>query len=134
MHHSRYLENLHRPNYYVILLHCPRQHSFIQGPLGGTANTESIQAAIAKEETKEKAFLETLSKKLRDYKIGGKVKSVSGKAEEIIVKVAKDENVSFIVIGCRGKSKVRRTLMGSVTDYVIHHSHVPVFLCRHDRS
>ena len=26
---------------------------------------------------------------------------------------------------------VRRTLLGSVSDHVMHHSHVPVLICRH---
>lgn len=63
--------------------------------------------------------------------VGGKVKSVGGNAGEVIVKVAKDENATLIVTGTRGMGKIRRTFLGSISDYVIHHSPVPVLVCRH---
>lgn len=42
-----------------------------------------------------------------------------------ICKVAKDNHASSIIIGQRGLGAIRRTLLGSVSDYVIHHSHIP---------
>ncbi|XP_041347709.1 universal stress protein Slr1101-like [Gigantopelta aegis] len=39
-------------------------------------------------------------------------------------------NANYIVTGTRGLGKVRRTLIGSVSDYIIHHSHSPVVVCR----
>lgn len=65
------------------------------------------------------------------FKIGGKVKSVGGKPGEAIVDAAKEENAAFIVVGSRGMGAVRRTLVGSVSDYILHHSHIPVVVCRH---
>ena len=38
----------------------------------------------------------------------------------------------MIVLGTRGQGTVRRTILGSVSDYVVHHAHVPVTVCRHD--
>ena len=43
-----------------------------------------------------------------------------------IVDKAVEESVDFIVIGARGLGKVRRTILGSVSDYIVHHSKVPV--------
>lgn len=37
----------------------------------------------------------------------------------------------MIVMGTRGMGKVKRTFLGSVSDHVLHHSHVPVIICRH---
>lgn len=66
------------------------------------------------------------------HQFGGKVKSVmASKPGEGILKAAEDEHASMIVLGSRGKGLLRRTFMGSVSDYVIHHSHVPVFVCKH---
>lgn len=50
----------------------------------------------------------------------------TGPAGETICKVAQKEGVTFLVIGSRGVGKVRRTILGSVSDYVIHHAHMPV--------
>ncbi|XP_066936450.1 universal stress protein Slr1101-like [Clytia hemisphaerica] len=45
-----------------------------------------------------------------------------------ICKVAKDNNASTIIIGQRGLGAIRRTLLGSVSDYVVHHSHIPTIV------
>ncbi|XP_065053064.1 putative universal stress protein SAUSA300_1656 isoform X2 [Rhopilema esculentum] len=45
-----------------------------------------------------------------------------------IIKVSKHVNADFIVIGSRGLSQVRRTILGSVSEYVVHHSRIPVII------
>ena len=55
-----------------------------------------------------------------------------GKPRNEILRVAEDEKVEFIITGTRGVGQVRRTLLGSVSDHVLHHSHVPVLICRHE--
>lgn len=62
--------------------------------------------------------------------VGGKVKSVGGNPGEVVCKVAATDKASLIVIGSRGMSTIRRTLLGSVSDYVMHHAHVPVLICK----
>lgn len=126
-----YMDHLHKPNHYVILLHVPERHAFMVGPLGGTADVESIQLMMKEEEEKEKHFLEGLAQKLKDGGIGGKVKSVAGKPGEVICTVAEEEHALFIICGSRGKGTFRRTFLGSISDYVLHHSHIPVFICKH---
>ncbi|KAK3101676.1 hypothetical protein FSP39_005386 [Pinctada imbricata] len=83
------------------------------------------------EEKRIKELLEQLGQKLKDHGIGGKVKSVGGNPGEVICSVAKEENASVIVTGTRGMGKIRRTLLGSVSDYIIHHAHVPVLVAKH---
>ena len=63
--------------------------------------------------------------------MGGKVKSVGGNPGEVICKVAEEEGCGLIVTGTRGMGKIRRTFLGSISDYIIHHSHVPVLVTRH---
>lgn len=62
------------------------------------------------------------------------MKQMSGKVGEAIVMAAKEENAALIVVGTRGMGKVRRTFLGSVSDYILHHSHVPVLICRHKET
>ena len=46
-----------------------------------------------------------------------------------IVDTAKSHDAKLIVIGSRGLGSIRRTLLGSVSDYVLHHANVPVAVC-----
>ena len=46
-------------------------------------------------------------------------------AGQTIVKIARENNANAIVMGSRGLGTVRRTLLGSVSDYVLHHAHIP---------
>ena len=52
----------------------------------------------------------------------------SGKAGEEIVTQAAENHVNLIVMGSRGLNMVRRTFTGSVSDYVLHHAHIPVLV------
>jgi len=51
---------------------------------------------------------------------------------ESIVEQAAEEQVTMVVLGTRGLSKLRRTILGSVSDYVLHHAHCPVAICSHE--
>ena len=45
-----------------------------------------------------------------------------------ICKIAKEQSASVIVIGQRGLGVIRRTFLGSVSDYVVHHAHIPTII------
>jgi nucleotide-binding universal stress UspA family protein len=55
---------------------------------------------------------------------------VKGEPGPSVIKVAEEYNAAYIVTGTRGHGKIRRTILGSVSDYVMHHSHVPVLIYR----
>ena len=50
------------------------------------------------------------------------------KPGEFLCEAAKKNNVKLIVAGRRGLGKVRRTVIGSVSDYIIHHADCPVLV------
>lgn len=65
-------------------------------------------------------------------KVPGHIRSVfCSKPGEAIVDVAKEEHAMLVVMGTRGQGTVRRTFLGSVSDYVLHHAHCPVLVARH---
>ena len=59
------------------------------------------------------------------------MKEVSGSPRTEIIRVAEEEKVNMIITGSRGMGTVKRTLLGSVSDHVLHHAHVPVLVCKH---
>ena len=53
-----------------------------------------------------------------------------GRADEEIVDLADSLGVGLIVMGSRGRGRLRRSLMGSVSDSVVRHAHCPVTIVR----
>lgn len=49
---------------------------------------------------------------------------------ESVVDYASRRNIDLIVIGTRGRTGLKRFLMGSVTNGVVQHAHCPVLLVR----
>ena len=49
---------------------------------------------------------------------------------ELICDAAERHAATMIVVGTRGLGLVRRTVMGSVSDHVLHHAHCPVLVYR----
>uniref|UniRef100_A0A0R3TJ42 Usp domain-containing protein n=1 Tax=Rodentolepis nana TaxID=102285 RepID=A0A0R3TJ42_RODNA len=43
-----------------------------------------------------------------------------------IVCIVNEMNIQLIVMGSRGLSASRRTILGSVSDYVLHHAQIPI--------
>lgn len=50
------------------------------------------------------------------------------KSGEAICRYAEEKKTNMIIMGSRGLNAVRRTFLGSVSDYVIHHCHIPVLV------
>jgi len=83
------------------------------------------------EEAKTKVLEEKMKELLKEKEIPGILRTAAGKPGEVICQVAEEETASMIVTGTRGMGKVRRTILGSVSDYLVHHSHCPVIVCRY---
>lgn len=119
-----YCDNLYREGDFVILVHVPETYDF-------TMASPAVVDQLLKELEERVDNLEKRYKeKLLNKRITGKFRTGSGKPGEVIVSIAHEEDVVFIVTGTRGLGKFRRTIMGSVSDYIVHHSNVPVLVCR----
>ena len=86
----------------------------------GEINPESLQ-------DEEKAFQKlhrTLIDTYFDPSFGGLVESkiLHGSPADKIVKYSEDIDADMIIIGTRGRGRLASTLLGSVSEYVIHHS------------
>ncbi|MGQ9864756.1 MAG: universal stress protein [Pseudanabaenaceae cyanobacterium] len=55
---------------------------------------------------------------------------VRGSPRETLCQVAAQENPDILAIGSRGLGSVERLMLGSVSDYVVHHAPCPVLVVR----
>jgi len=108
------------------------------------ANTAILLAMVArpallKPLDVEPAQLEQEASKILDEevknieKVGGTVARSHlrmGDAAREIVNLAEELKVGFIAMGSRGKSRIKRALIGSVSDSVVRHAHCPVMVVR----
>jgi nucleotide-binding universal stress UspA family protein len=82
----------------------------------------------------ERAGLERLWELDRNVRIaGGTVAGAHlriGEVAEEVVDLAEEMEVDLIVVGTRGRSVIRRALMGSVSDSVARHAPCPVVVAR----
>ncbi|CAH1796017.1 unnamed protein product [Owenia fusiformis] len=122
-----YAETLHKPENVV---HFVNVHYPEPPPSAFMASSAEIWAdVLRKSQAKARANLNEYQKKAKDAGMGAcKAWAKVGKPGEGICETAQELNVKLIVIGSRGLGKLRRTILGSVSDYVLHHANIPVFV------
>ncbi|XP_045164848.1 universal stress protein YxiE-like isoform X2 [Mercenaria mercenaria] len=125
-----YLQNIKKPKDYVILFHSVEFHTLTTMHME-VGSVEAYARSLEEEKAEATRYLQQLKEKMVAANLHGKVKQTTGAPRAEIVRVAEEENANMIIMGTRGMGKVKRTLLGSVSDHVLHHSHVPVIICRH---
>jgi nucleotide-binding universal stress UspA family protein len=87
---------------------------------------------VLREQRREaKEMLEQQVKRIEES--GGTVKEShlrEGRADEEIVILAEEIGAGLIVMGSRGQGRIKRALLGSVSDAVVRHAHCPVTIVR----
>ena len=63
---------------------------------------------------------------LADNNVKGAVEFHVGQPGPVVVQTADKINATMIIMGTRGFGLVRRTVLGSVSEYVLHHTKIPV--------
>ncbi|CAL1539283.1 unnamed protein product [Lymnaea stagnalis] len=120
-----YIENIFLPTDYVIIGYCPAAGSAFHFD-GFFSN---VNSHVIEFQEKVSHVKEALENKLKQTEAHGVVKILGGtNAGNSLIKEAEKENVELIVVGSRGHGVLRRTVLGSVSGYVVHHSHVPVLV------
>lgn len=129
-----YVENLHIEENQVILLHVVQ--------LPEMADMESMRKMMLSPHSliqlweQEQAESKKLEIKFKEHLRANGVENIRCKIEggmkpgQVIVHSAQEEKVAMVIMGTRGMGTVRRTLLGSVSDYVVHHATCPVVVCR----
>lgn len=125
-----YMDHLHKEGDKLLLIHSA-EPPYVSSQQAMYMTGELWEQMLNAEKEKVKDLEQKYAEKMKAKGVSGKIKAVfSGRPGEIIVDVANEEKVSMIVMGTRGLGTVRRTILGSVSDYVVHHASCPVVVCR----
>ncbi|KAL4225937.1 hypothetical protein ACF0H5_013925 [Mactra antiquata] len=132
-----YVDHIRTANDKVYLIHAVEVNSVLHSTQWYSSpyafDREVLLKLLEEEKDKIKCKLEHFAVLLKEAGIDGTVKSIHAENPGIgICKAAEEISAAIIIVGTRGLSKLRRTFMGSVSDYVLHHAHVPVLVCRHE--
>lgn len=115
-----------------VILACVTDSKPIPATLFLSGSAEMVQEKIRESEDHFKAVFKHIEDLAKAHNIKHKFERLEGNAGEAIVKAADDHKATFIVCGSRGLGAIRRTIIGSVSGYILHHSHVPVLICKHE--
>lgn len=63
-------------------------------------------------------------------KVPGVLRTTVGRPGEVVCRVAEEENAVLIITAGQAMSRMKRTLLGSVTDFIMGHALCPVVVCR----
>lgn len=92
---------------------------------------EEWAEALEKQHAKISQMKAACAEKLKGKGISWQFRSAKGgSAGELVCRAAEEIRATLIVLGTRGQGTIRRTILGSVSDYVVHHAHCPVCICR----
>uniref|UniRef100_A0A1I8J8C4 Usp domain-containing protein n=1 Tax=Macrostomum lignano TaxID=282301 RepID=A0A1I8J8C4_9PLAT len=80
--------------------------------IGDVTSADKVSSSMAENIAKAKALANDASQN-----------ELSHNAGQAIVDLANEENADVILIGNRGIRGIKKAFLGSVSDYVLHHSH-----------
>ncbi|XP_033745968.1 universal stress protein PHOS32-like [Pecten maximus] len=128
-----YMENIQRDGDHVFVLTVGDFSQKINfGILPGNYSEERLKEIIEQvqaESNKVEVMLADFVEQLRAKRIHGEAAHIPEKNVGAgICEFAEKHNASMICMGTRGLGTMRRTVLGSVSDFVVHHSRCPCII------
>jgi len=102
----------------------------IHGVPATPVQTDTILLEAKKALNESKSYLEEVAMPLREKGIQMETVTMLGRAGETIVSYADENNVNLITIATHGRSGLGRAVFGSVADYVLRESGLPILVIR----
>ncbi|XP_069141511.1 universal stress protein in QAH/OAS sulfhydrylase 3'region-like isoform X2 [Argopecten irradians] len=116
----------------IILVYAMEHH---HAKLLANSEKEGNSKTDIDERTKLKEKLDSFQQLLSDFKLMGEIKPVSDKTPgKAILNAVEELNADVLVTGSRGHGTLKRAFLGSVSNYIVHHAHIPVIICRETSS
>lgn len=126
-------ETVHAEKEVVLLRVVSFSHSTtiaVPGVISSIPPSPSGPEQLAAEETEAREYLNAKAEALKSIGINVECVVLVGNSGESIVNYAHENNVDLIAIATHGRSGFKRMLFGSVTEYVIKNSKLPILLIK----
>jgi nucleotide-binding universal stress UspA family protein len=124
-----YMKNMHKADDEVLLFYAVEFPSvpFLRDATADGFSTDAVRKLVHEKTEEVKKMTLKYEEMMKGERVVGSFHARDGdKPGQNIARFAKEKHVDCIVIGSRGQGAVRRTLLGSISDYVLHHSKVTV--------
>jgi nucleotide-binding universal stress UspA family protein len=120
----------------VVLLQIVEAHTVPVVEAGASAlAVEASAQQIEKEQRDVKAYLEALTQSLLEKGVDAEYVTLQGvQIGQTIVDYAKQNEVNLIAIATHGRSGLKRLVLGSVAEFVLRESGLPILLIRPKES
>jgi nucleotide-binding universal stress UspA family protein len=102
----------------------------IPGVAGGPMKTPGGLEQLKKEQDEAGVYLEKMAAGLREKGIATETLVLEGDAGQAIIDYAHENDIGLIAIATHGRGGLGRVFFGSVADYVLKNSGLPVLLIR----
>lgn len=128
------IEQANRFNSKIVLVHTVHEDVILSPDIPGSPGVpiEMPGAAerLLKERDKAFDYLETIAASLREKGLETESVVLEGAASEAIVSYANNNDIGLIAVATHGRTGLRRAVLGSVTDYILRESGLPVLVIR----
>ena len=118
----------------VVLLHVTPEPVIvppgIPGEPGYPIQTRSMVKEMQQEMIHAKEYLDSLAHSFKELGIRAKSVILEGSAGESIVNYARENKINLIAVATHGRSGVGRAILGSVADFVLRESGLPILTIR----
>jgi nucleotide-binding universal stress UspA family protein len=115
----------------VVLLHVvPEPVIVTPGIPGAPVETPGMLEQMQKEQKEASIYLEGVANQLREKGLAVEPVIMQGAAGEAIVNYANENDMGLIAIATHGRSGLGRAVFGSVADYVLRNSGLPILVIR----
>ncbi len=118
----------------VVLLHVAPEPLIVMpgvpGAPGYPIQTDALVEQSKQDMVRSKKYLNRLAASFQDAGLNVECVILEGPAGESIVRYANENKINLIAIATHGRSGLRRAILGSVADFVLRESGLPILVIK----